>query len=101
MPSPNLSDQEVRDELRRLVRQGKIAWTDHAGTRLAERGFERGQVRECLLAGYFTEAPTIPIGSKRIGYQFRMQATVEGVRIAVAACLYPEQNVVVITVIDV
>lgn len=101
MPSPHLSDQEVRDELRRLVRQGKIAWTDHAGARLAERGFERGQVRECLLAGYFREAPTIPIRSGPIGYKFTMEATVEGERIAVAACLYPQQNVVVITVIDV
>ncbi|WP_082708819.1 DUF4258 domain-containing protein [Thiobacillus denitrificans] len=101
MPSASLSKNEVLDELRRLVRRGKIAWTTHAEERLAQRGFDRSQVKDCLLLGFFTEPPTIPIRSGPIGYKFTMKAHIDGDAIAVAACLYPEKNVVVISVIDV
>lgn len=100
MPSAFLSTPEVLSEVRRLVRAGKVAWTHHAEMRLAERGFDRSQVKGCLLAGGFKEPPIIPIGGGSLGYEFKMAANIEGEAIAVVACLYPEKNVVVISVMD-
>jgi hypothetical protein len=95
-----LTDQEILDGVRDLVARGKIGWTDHVEDQMTARGYHRGQIKACLARGGFTERPTIPNRSGPIQYAFRVEASVDGERIAVAASLIPEKRVVVITVFD-
>lgn len=95
-----LTDSQVLNEMRALVCRGKIKWTVHAEERMAERGYDRGQVKQCLLSGHFIERPVIPNRAGDIQYKFTMQANVDSEAIHVVASLEPEKNVVVITVID-
>jgi hypothetical protein len=94
-----LTDNQVLAEVRRLVRIGKIRWKDHAEIRMAERGYERGQVKQCLLSGRFNEALTVPNNAGDLQYVFKISANIDGMPIDVVASLYPEARVVVITVI--
>lgn len=100
MSHERLNDHQVLEQVRTLVRRGKIGWTDHVEQRMAERGFERGQLRQCLLAGYFLERPYSPNKSGELEYKFTIGGNVDGETIHVAASLIPEKKVVVITVID-
>lgn len=95
-----MSDDEVLKSVRELVRGKCIRYVHHAEIRMAERGFDRGQVAECLLKGYFVERPVIPNRSGDIEYKFTIEANVDGELIDVVAALRPHANVVVITVID-
>lgn len=94
-----LTDNQVLDETRILVRKNKVGWTIHAEERMAERGYERGQVKQCLLSGHFIEQPTIPNKGGDIQYKFKLHASVDGEDIDVVASLFPKTKVVVITVI--
>jgi hypothetical protein len=98
--SESLTDAQVLEQVRHLVKQGRIRWTAHIEERLAQRKFEKGQVKECLLRGYFEEPPTIPNRGGDIEYVFRMAAMVDGEQIRVAASLIPFRRVVAITVFD-
>jgi hypothetical protein len=100
MSQKTLSNIQILEEVRALVRQNRIRWRGHAETRMMERGYERGQVRECLLSGRFVESPIIPNKGGDIQYEFKIGASVDGVAIEVVASLVPETRVVVITVID-
>lgn len=100
MPQELLTDNQVMAEVRMLVRQSKIGWTKHAQERMAERGYERGQVKQCLSAGHFIEQPYIPNRGGELEYKFTLEGNVDGKTIRVAASLIPERKVVVITVID-
>lgn len=100
MPSVGLTNAEVLEQVRRLVREGRIRWTRHIEEQLAERRLAKDQVKECLLTGYFEEEPTIPNRPGDIEYSFRMRAKVDGEQMAVAASLIPETRVVAITVFD-
>ena len=99
MPVKILTEGQVLKGVRDLVRQGKIAWVlPHTRVRMAERGFDSGQVKECLLKGSFSEPPVIPNRRGPIQYQFTMSARVDRENISVAASLFPESKVLVITV---
>lgn len=100
MPQELLTDNQVLDEVRILVRQSKVGWTKHAEVRMAERGYERGQVKQCLSVGYFVEQPHIPNKGGELQYKFTLEGSVDGEAIRIAASLIPERKVVVITVID-
>lgn len=100
MPSSELSDAEVLLQVRALAKAGRLRWTEHAQKRMAERGISKDEVKACLTCGHFGEPPTIPNRFGDIEFKFRMDATVDGERVAVAASLVPETRVVVITVID-
>jgi hypothetical protein len=99
MPQPAaLTDREVASKVRQLVKANRIAWTTHAEERLACRGIDKSEVKECLLRGTFTESPVIPNRSGPVEYKFTMQATVDSELLSVAASLLPAMKVVVITV---
>ncbi len=100
MPYVPLSDGEVLEGVRTLVSQGRISWKYHAKLRMAERGYEPGEIRQCLLSGHFVEGPVIPNRAGDVQYEFKMRATVDSVAIDVVASLVPESKVVVISVID-
>jgi len=100
MPAETLTDGQVLVGVRDLVGQGKIAWTFHARERMAERGVDSGQVRECLLKGSFSESPVIPNRGGPIQYTFTMSARIDRENIPVVASLFPESKVLVITVLD-
>lgn len=100
MSREGLTDTQVLDETRMLVGQGQIRWSAHAEQRMAERGYERGQIKECLLSGYFIEPPTVPNMGGNLQYKFRIHGNIDGEAIEVVASLVPENRVVVITVID-
>ena len=93
-----LTDDQVRTEVKSLVHAGKVAWTRHSEEKMAERGIDKGQVKECLENGSFTERPTVPNRFGSIEYKFRMESIVDGETLAVAASLIPDSKVVVITV---
>lgn len=93
-----LSDAQVASELKTLTAANRIAWTRHSEERMASRGFDKSQVKECLKNGIFTERPTNPNQSTEIEYKFRVEAVVDGDLIAVAASLIPSKRVIVITV---
>jgi hypothetical protein len=95
-----LTDNQVLDGVRVLVRQNKIRWTDHSEQRMEERGYDRGQIRQCLLSGVFVQRPVIPNRTGPLQYEVKMRAKVDGVWIEVVASLVPVTKVVVITVID-
>jgi hypothetical protein len=95
-----LTDGEVLGQVRDLVRNGCLKWTLHSEERMAERGYDHEQVKECLLKGNFTERPVIPNRPGPIEYSFRMSAVVDGSSMHVGASLVPETRVVVITVMD-
>lgn len=99
MPHKLLSDDQVASEVKKLTSANRVAWTRHAEERMASRGFDKGQVKECLRNGTFTEQPTNPNQPGEIQYAFRIEAVVDGERIAVAASLIPSKKVIVITVI--
>ena len=82
------------------VRAGKIGWTRHAEERMEQRGYDKSQVKECLMKGTIIESPTIPIGSKTIEYVFTIKSRVDFEDIRVVAKLIPARMTVVITVID-
>lgn len=96
----SLTDLDVLHGVRALTAKGKIRWTDHVEQQMADRGFDKLQIKSCLAKGRFTEQPTIANRPGPIQYAFRMEATVEGQSIGVAASLIPEEKVVVITVFD-
>ena len=100
MPNEGLTNNQVLEGMRALVRQGKISWKKHAEKRMAERGYERGQVKQCLLSGHFVEPPVIPNKGGEIQYEFKIHANVDGMAIDVVASLVPETKVVVISVIN-
>lgn len=95
-----LTNDQVLHGMRILVRQGKIKWTVHAEERMAERGYERGQVKQCLLSGSFIEPPHIPNRAGDVQYVFKMHANIDSEAIDVVASWVPEKKVVVISVID-
>lgn len=72
----------------------------HVSQRMVERSLSKADIKDCLKQGYFTERPTIANKPGDLQYRFRMEATVDGVRIAVGAALIPSTRVVVITVFD-
>lgn len=100
MSAQLLTDNEVLAQVRGLATRNKVGWTYHALERMAQRGFDKSQVKECLMRGAFTENPTNPNKSGDIEYAFRISANVDGDPISVAASLCPDSKVVVITVID-
>ena len=85
---------------RELLRQGKVRWTRHVETRMAERGFQKDEVRDCILSGRFVEPPFVPNKSGEFQYEFKVGALIEGRDIEVVVSLVPERRVIVITVID-
>ena len=98
LPERALSDGEVSAQVKQLVAAGRIAWTSHAEIRMAKRGFEKAQVKECLLVGIFGERPYIPNRRGPIQYKFSVRARVDRQAIEVVASLIPERNVIVVTV---
>jgi len=100
MPFTPLTDGEVTNGVRELVHRGKIRWTDHSEERLAEYGYDKSQVKECLLKGVYEERPIIDNRAGPIAYVFRICAQVDGELLRVVAKLIPEDRVVVITVIE-
>jgi hypothetical protein len=100
MPQQYLTDNQVLDETRVLVRKGKIRWTLHVEERMVERGYARDQITECLLSGYFIERPIDPNRGGELQYQFRIRGNIDGEVLEIVASLIPETRVVVITVID-
>lgn len=96
MEASVLNDQQVLSEVRRLVSIAQVSWGHHAVVRMAERGLSKGEIKECLLKGYFIERPHVPNQSE-MQYKFTMFATVEGLDLTVVASLYPNTKVVVIT----
>lgn len=100
MPFEPLTDNDVLEGVRELTAAGSIRWTDHAEDQMADRGVDKGQIKACLRKGFFTERPTIANRPGPVQYVFRMEASVDGVRIAVAAGLVPDKKVVVITVFE-
>lgn len=95
-----LSDNEVLSGVRDLVGRSRVKYKDHAEDRMVERGYTREDVHQCLMRGRFTERPCLANKSGPIQYKFTVRAFIEGRRIDVAAALFPDQNVLVITVID-
>lgn len=100
MAFSTLNNNEVLAQVQLLARSGHIKWTTHVQERMVERGFSKGQVKQCLTTGFFTEQPTIPNAFGDIQYKFNMSSTVDGEFITVVASLYPNSNVLIITVID-
>jgi hypothetical protein len=100
MPPRGLTNAEVLEQVRRLVKEGRIRWTHHIQLQLEARGLAKDQVKECLSIGYFEEEPTVPNRFGDIEYSFRMKAKVDGLQMRVAASLVPETRVVAITVFD-
>lgn len=98
MPIKPLSDAQVATEVKHLASANRIGWTRHAEEKMAIRGIDKGQVKECLRKGVFTERPTIPNRSGDVEYAFRIEAIVDSETIIVAASLIPTKKVVVITV---
>ena len=96
----SLSDSQVLEGVRALVLKNRVRFTDHAEDRMAERGFDRGQIKDCLRSGFFAEKPFIPNRNGPIEYKFNVQADIDGETMQVVACLRPDENVLVITVID-
>ena len=95
----SLSDSEVLQNVKALVRKNRIRFTVHAEERMAERGFDRSQVKDCLSSGFFVERPSVPNRNGSIEYKFNMQAVIDGDTMQVVACLRPDENILVITVI--
>lgn len=65
---------------------------------MAERGVAKDEIKDCLQRGYFNEQPCISNNLGDINYKFKMRARVESKLLDVVASLYPENQVVVITV---
>lgn len=99
MPLEQLTDSQVLGAMRALVRKGSIRWTDHAEQRMVERGYDRSQIKQCLLSGYFVEQPFIPNRSGDVEFKFTFRGHVDGEVLDVVAVLMPETRVLVITVI--
>ena len=93
-----LTDNDVLRGVGELAAQGKIRWTVHVEEKMVSRGYDRGQIKKCLARGYFTERPTIANTLGPTQYKFRIEATIDGEKIAVVASLIPDEKVVVITV---
>lgn len=100
MPKKPLSDADVSAEVKKLTSANHVGWTRHAEEQMAQRGFDKGIVKECLKKGGFTERPTIPNRNGEVEYKFRMEAVIDNVCIAVAASLIPAKKVIVITVFE-
>lgn len=96
----SLTDNDVLKGVRGLIAQGKIRWTAHVEDMMVSRGYARSQIKECLMKGYFTEAPIIANKPGPIQYKFRIKAIIDGEGIEVVASLTPDEKVVVITVFD-
>ncbi len=96
-----LTDNEVRDEMQALVRNGKVRWREHAEERMVKHGYDKDQIKRCLLSGYFVERPVIANRTGASQYKFTLRAKVDGETIEVAASLTPKSKVLVITVINV
>ena len=99
MPYELLTDSEVLTAVQTFARQSKIGWSTHAQERMAERGFDRGQIKQCLSLGYFIERPHIPNRGGELEYKFTLEGNVDGECINVVASLIPEKKILVITVI--
>lgn len=100
MPAHQLSDSQVLALVRALVQAGKLRWTYHAEQRMAQYGFDRGQVKQCLQSGFFSEAPYVANHAGAVEHKFTMSGRGDGIPMRVAASVRPESHVVVITVID-
>ncbi len=100
MSNVTLSESEVLEEMRRLVRAGRIAWTKHVLEMLAARGLSKNEATACLLSGFFAEKPFVPNRAGDPEYKFAMEATIDGERLRLAASVIPAKNVVVITIFD-
>ena len=100
MPLDALTDAEVAEQVRQLAKASRVVWTTHAEQRLAQRGIEKSEVKECLRRGTFLERPFIPNRFGDVEYKFTMGATVDAEDIAVTASLVPDKKIVVITVFD-
>lgn len=85
---------EVR--VRKLVGEGKIAWTKHAKERMKERGITIQQILNCLSKGRIIEGPfqTLREGG---GEEVTIEKMTAGEQLRVAACLKPNETVLVIT----
>lgn len=68
MPQKLLTDNQVLTEVQALARQSKVGWTQHAQERMAERGFDKGQIKRCLASGSFIEQPYIPNRNGELEY---------------------------------
>lgn len=99
MPHELLTDGQVLRRVRDFVSKGCIKWTHHAEDQMAMRGYDKDQVKKCLLSGQFTENPHQP-NRGPIEYKFKMFAVIEGRKIEVVASLNPDTKVFVITAID-
>lgn len=93
----NLSDPQIRTELKKLVSKGRVVWTAHAEERMELRGIDKGMVKECLSKGFFEGRPYLSNKSADINYEFKIVAIVDGEPLAVVAALYPDSHVAVIT----
>ena len=100
MSQDGLTDGEILKQVRDLVAKGKVVWTGHSEQRIAQYGLAREQITDCLLRGIYEDNPVVPNRTGPLQYSFRMRCRMEGVVIRVAASLYPDSHVVVITVID-
>jgi hypothetical protein len=100
MASKSLTDHAVKAQVRALVTTGNVVWRVHAEEQMAARGFDKGQVKQCLCQGTFAERPHVPNRRGPLQYEFKMRARVDREPMEVVASLYPETEVVVITVID-
>lgn len=98
MACEELTEAQVADGVKRLAAANKLGWTRHAEERMAERGIDKGMVRECLRYGNFSEAPHIPNRNGEIQYKFTMTCNVDGEKVVAAASYYPDSKIVVITV---
>jgi hypothetical protein len=101
MPSKTLNDIEVLKQLKRFVSSNKLIWSEHVQIRMAERGFDKEQVKQCLKSGYFIEKPTVSNSFGDVNYKFKITAKIDGVQMDVVASLYPDKNIVLITIFGV
>lgn len=101
MTYKQLTDAEVLAEVKLLASAQKLAWTEHSEARAEQRGFDKSQIKECLMKGRFSERPTMTNKTGDVEYKFRIDATVDREKIAVVACLIPSKKILVITVIDI
>ena len=92
-----LTDNEIRNQVKTLVSRERIGWTDHAEERMELRGIDKGMIKECLSKGYFKDRPHLSNKSPSINYEFTIAATIDGNRLEVACALYPGSRIVIKT----
>jgi len=100
MACVELTEAQVADGVKRLAATNKLGWSRHVEDRMAQRGIDKGMVRDCLKNGFFSERPYIANKPGAIQYKFTMTCVVDGERLVTAASYYPESKIVVITVFE-